>query len=70
MLAEVKRWGNSLAVRLKKTDLDRLGVREGDTIRIMVQRIPTRGRVDLSGLPTFEDPDPHASENHDKHLYG
>ncbi len=70
MFAEVKRWGNSLAIRLTKRDLEQLGVEEGDKVRVQVERLPGSGKVDLSHLPTFHDPDPLTSERHDEVLYG
>lgn len=52
MLKQVKRWGNSFAVRLTRADLDRLGVREGQQVDFQV--VPWTGRkVDLTGLPVF-----------------
>lgn len=70
MFAEVKRWGNSLAVRLSRSELERLGIAEGERVRIRVEKLPAEGLVDLAGLPTFRDPDPRASERHDALLYG
>lgn len=70
MLARVRRWGNSLAIRIRKRDLERAGVTEGDLVKIEILRVTKRGAVDLSGLPTFEDADPRASVRHDEYLYG
>jgi antitoxin component of MazEF toxin-antitoxin module len=70
MLAKVRRWGNSLAVRLRRTELDRAGVAEGDVVRVEIVKVVKRGKVDLTDLPTFEDPDPQASVRHDTYLYG
>jgi bifunctional DNA-binding transcriptional regulator/antitoxin component of YhaV-PrlF toxin-antitoxin module len=56
MQADVRRWGNSLAVRLPAGLAESLGIREGDRVRIQVTKVP-RGRVDLSGLPKFHDRD-------------
>lgn len=70
MMAKVKRWGNSLAVRLRKEELDRAGIREGDVVKVEVVKVTKRGKVDLSDLPTFTDPDPRASVRHDEYLYG
>lgn len=66
MLAKVKRWGNSFGVRLTKRDLEALDVKEGETVRLIIEK--TGGEVDLSGLPVFSDPDPYASERHDEYL--
>lgn len=70
MLAEVKRWGNSFAIRLTKRDLDRLGLHEGDPVRVLLEPVTRTGAIDLSGLPRLVDPDPRASQRHDHHLYG
>ena len=74
MEGEVKRWGTSFAVRLSKRELDRLGIGEGDRVDVEIRKLPARGRgarrLSLEGLPTFEDPDPRASERHDEMLYG
>jgi hypothetical protein len=70
MLSEVKRWGNSYAIRLRKSDLQRLGLREGDPVHIQLEPITRSGTIDLSGLPLLQDPDPLASKRHDAYLYG
>ena len=70
MLAQVKRWGNSLALRLRKKDLERTGISEGDVVRVEIVKVARPGFLDLDSLPTFEDPDPKASVRHDKYLYG
>jgi hypothetical protein len=69
MIARARRWGNSLAVRLPKEELDRAGVSEGDLVRVEIVKVQ-RGRLDLDALPTFSDPDPNASTRHDEYLYG
>lgn len=70
MLAEVKRWGNSMGIRLTKGDLREHGIREGDLVKVSIERVVPEGRVDLAGIHTFHDPDERASENHDRYLYG
>lgn len=70
MFAVVEQWGNSLAIRLTNEEFERLGISEGDRVRVKVEKLPTSGTVDLSDLPTFEDPDPRASRRHDEILYG
>lgn len=71
MDAEVKRWGNSFAIRLSKRDLERLGIHEGDRVEVTIRKAGKNGpRISLEGLPTFRDDDPRASERHDEHLYG
>jgi len=69
MLAKVRRWGNGLALRVHKEDLESAGVAEGDVVQIELTRRPERG-LDLKGLPTFEDKDPKTSLRHDRYLYG
>ena len=69
LVAKVRRWGNSYGVRLRKKDLQALGIREGSSIDVQVRpHRPARG-LDLSDLPTFRDPDPLASIRHDEYLY-
>ena len=70
MLAKVRRWGNGLALRVHKNDLESAGVREGDVVQVELIRSPERGRLDLTSLPTFEDKDPRTSVRHDRYLYG
>lgn len=70
MLARVRRWGNGLALRVRKKDLEKAGISEGDVVRVDVRRVARIGSSDLERLPTFEDADPRASVNHDKYLYG
>ena len=69
MIARVRRWGNSLAVRLRKEELDRAGVSEGDLITVEVAKV-RKGKLDLDTLPTFSDLDPRASVRQDEYLYG
>ena len=68
MLAKVRRWGNGLALRVHKEDLESAGVAEGDVVQIELARRPERG-LDLKSLPTFMDDDPKASLRHDRYLY-
>lgn len=74
MDAEVKKWGNSYAIRLPKSEAERLGLKEGDHVEVEMRKTPKRRAkkklIDLSGMPTFHDPDPLASERHDEYLYG
>jgi hypothetical protein len=70
MIAKVRRWGNGLALRVLKKDLETQGVSEGDVIQIQVSRLPDPGSLDLETLPTFADDDPRASLHHDRYLYG
>jgi antitoxin component of MazEF toxin-antitoxin module len=70
MIAEVKRWGNSMAIRLTKSDLREHGLKEGDVVKVSIERVVPEDRVDLRGVHTFQDDDGRASENHDRYLYG
>jgi len=70
MIAKIKKWGNSLAVRLTKKDLKEYGLKEGDEVKIKIEKVMPENEVDLSDLPTFSDDDKKASEHHDKYLYG
>lgn len=49
MQAFVKKWGNSYAVRLTKRDLERLGIRPGQRVDLVVQ--PSGGPVDVAAFP-------------------
>ena len=69
MIAKVRRWGNGLALRVHKRDLEAAGVAEGDVVQVELIRSPERGRLDLTSLPTFEDDDKRTSERHDRYLY-
>jgi len=70
MFAKVRRWGNGLALRVHKKDLESAGIREGDVVQVELIRPRESGRLDLNSLPTFEDEDPRASVRHDRYLYG
>ncbi len=70
MFARVRRWGNSLAIRLRKDDVGEVAVSEGDLVKVEIIKVATADASDLSDLPTFKDEDPRASVNHDKYLYG
>ena len=68
MIARVRRWGNSLALRLRKIDVERIGVADGDLVKVEIVRV---AKVEPLGfdLPTFDDSDPKASVRHDQYLY-
>jgi hypothetical protein len=70
MFAKVGRWGNSLAVRIPGKEAERLGIKDGDEVRIVVLMKVPKGKVDLSGAPVFHDPEGKAdvSENIDHYL--
>lgn len=42
---EVKRWGNSLGVRLPRDALRAAGIREGDHVRIHVEKAPAASGI-------------------------
>lgn len=44
MIAKIKKWGNSLAVRLTKKDLKVYGLKEGDEVKIKNRKSDTRRR--------------------------
>jgi len=69
MLARVRRWGNSLAVRLQKSATSASGISEGDLVKVTLVKVATGAGIDLSTLPVIRDPDPKASVNHDRYLY-
>ena len=68
MIARVRRWGNSLALRLRKPDLERMGIADGDLVKVEILRVAKMGPLSFD-LPTFEDSDRRASVHHDKYLY-
>ena len=70
MIARVRRWGNSLAVRLRRQDIDRVGISDGDLVRVEIAKVTRPRSLGLDDLPTFEDTDPKASVRHDRYLYG
>lgn len=56
MLATIKKWGNSYAVRLTKKDLRDLRLKPGQRVEILVQPAArTHKPVDISDMPTFSD---------------
>jgi len=59
-----------MAVRLRKSELEMAGVSEGDLVRIQIEKVAKGRGLDLSTLPVIQDPDPKASVNHDRYLYG
>jgi hypothetical protein len=69
MISEVKKWGNSLAIRLSKNELDEHCIKEGDKIKVTVEKIVPQDEVDLSDIPLFIDADTKVSEDHDVYLY-
>ena len=70
MRAEVRRWGNGLALRIRKRDLEAAGVSEGNIVEVRISRLSASGTIDLEAMPTFQDADRLASVHHDRYLYG
>lgn len=70
MIVRVRRWGNSLAVRLRSELLAKAGISEGDLVRVEVTKASPAKPPGGDAIPTFEDPDPKASIHHDRYLYG
>ena len=69
MITKIKKWGNSFGVRLTKKELEEYGLKEGDEIKIKIEKIKPK-EIDLSEIPTFSETDEKASEHHDTYLYG
>lgn len=53
MQGKILRWGNSYGVRLSKPEVERRGLRAGETVDVEIRAEPRR-KVDLSWLPHFE----------------
>jgi hypothetical protein len=70
MITTIKKWGNSFGVRLTKRMLEEYGLKEGNEIKIKIEKVKPKEKVDLSGIPTFSETDTRVSEHHDKYLYG
>ena len=70
MRAKVRRWGNGLALRIRKRDLEAAGVSEGDIVEVRISRRSASGTIDLEAMPMFQDADRLASVDHDRYLYG
>jgi len=70
VFADVRRWGNSLAIRIPVEEAASLGIHEGDKVKVRLQRVPQGGKVDISHAPTFHDPEgkTDVSERHDEYL--
>jgi antitoxin component of MazEF toxin-antitoxin module len=74
MDAEVKKWGNSYAIRLPKSEAERLGLQEGDHVEVEMRKASKRRAkkklIDLSDMPTFHETRSDVSQRHDEYLYG
>jgi len=64
--ARILKWGNSYGLRVRKSDVKRLGLLPETEAIIRLER--QTGRVDLSGLPTFSGGSPDDSLRHDELL--
>ena len=69
MITKIKKWGNSFGVRLTKKELEEYGLKEGEEVKIKIEKVIPKKEVDLSNLPTFTDTDEKVSEHHDQYLY-
>lgn len=49
----ILRWGNSYGIRLRKAEVERAGLKEGAEATVRIEP----GRVDLSHLRTYDDPE-------------
>src|SRR5438874_559621 len=61
MRARVRRWGNGLALRIRKRDLEAAGVSEGNIVEVRISRLSASGTIDLEAMPMFQDADRLAS---------
>ena len=55
--------------RLTKKELEEYGLKEGDEVKIKIEKVKLEEEVDLSNLPTFLETNEKVSEDHDKYLY-
>ena len=62
--AKVLRWGNSYGLRIRKEDLQRLGLWEGAETEVEIHGKPAK--VDLSGFKTYRTGEPTLTRDHDK----
>lgn len=69
MITRIKKWGNSFGVRFIKKELAEYGLKEGDIIKIKIEKVVPKKEVDLSNIPTFSKTDQKISEHHDKYLH-
>jgi antitoxin component of MazEF toxin-antitoxin module len=64
--ARILRWGNSYGIRIRKSDLERAGLRPGEEA---IVRIETKtDQIDLSTLPRFRSGHTDTSARHDEIL--
>lgn len=70
MITRIKKWGNSFGVRLTKKELEEYGLKEGDEVKIRIEKVKPKEEIDLSNVLTFSETDDRVSEHHDKYLYG
>ncbi|GEM_PF-2411271 len=72
MNSEIRKWGNSYAIRVPKPEIERLGLHEGDRVEVELRKAAGRRspKVSLAGLPVFHDTATDVSARHDDYLYG
>jgi antitoxin component of MazEF toxin-antitoxin module len=63
VVGRVLRWGNSYGIRVRKSDMERAGLKEGTDV---VAEMEVSDRVDLSHVRTFKGDRPDVSERHDE----
>jgi antitoxin component of MazEF toxin-antitoxin module len=69
MITKIKKWGNSFGVRITKKELEEYGLKEGEEVKVKIEKVIPKKEVDLSNLPTFTETDEKVSEHHDQYLY-
>jgi len=69
MITKIKKWGNSFGVRITKKELEEYGLKEGEEVKVKIEKVIPKKEVDLSNLPTFTETDERVSEHHDQYLY-
>ena len=50
--------------------LEEYGLKEGDEVKIKIEKVKPKEKVDLSGILPFSETDTRVSEHHDTYLYG
>lgn len=55
MTTKIKKWGNSYAVRLPKSEVDRLSLKEGSSVIVKIE--PVKKKPTLDELVSQIDPD-------------
>ena len=69
MITKIKKWGNSFGVRITKKELEEYSLKEGEEVKVKIEKVIPKKEVDLSNLPTFTETDERVTEHHDQYLY-